>query len=219
MGGQLACLPLLVGLGLDEVSMAAPAIAPVKAAIASLEASACTHVLSDALACSTADEVREILARFDAARPVPLLDTELILLDGEARTKEEAIKEAVDALYVAGRSDRPNEVEEAVWRREAQYSTGFGHGFAIPHCRTDAVRANSMVLVKLRAPVDWGALDEKPVDVLLLLVIRESDRATEHLKVLAALARKLMHEEFREQVSRERDRAALCRLLADTVGT
>ncbi len=218
IGGQVRYLPLLVGLGLDEISMAAPAIATVKAEMSALSASACEPLLTEALDCRTGLEVSELLERFESARPAPLLEPELVVVDADARTKEEAIKEAVDTLSVTGRTDRPLDVEEAVWRREQAYSTGFGHGFAIPHCKTDAVRANSLVVLKLKTPVEWGSLDRKPVSVLLLLTVRESDQATEHMKVLAAVARKLMHEDFRETIAREDDPAALCEFLRESVG-
>jgi fructose-specific PTS system IIA-like component len=218
MGGQLRSLPLLVGLGLDEISMASPAIGPAKAELASLSASACAELLDEAFGCSTAQEVETLVERFACARPAPLIEPDLVVVDGEGQTKEEAIKEIVDRLYVAGRTERPREVEEAVWRREAVYSTGFGHGFAIPHCKTDAVRTNSLAVLKLKIPVEWGSLDEKPVGVVLLLVIRESDQATEHMKVLASLARKVMHEEFRDRLAQERDSKALCRFLEESLG-
>ena len=56
----------------------------------------------------------------------------LVLLDSAAATKEDAIREMVEALYLAGRTESPERLEEAVWAREAVYSTGLGHGFAIP---------------------------------------------------------------------------------------
>jgi fructose-specific PTS system IIA-like component len=218
MGGQIRYLPLLVGLGLDEISMAAPAVAPVKAEMASLSASACARLLDDALQCAASEEVSALLTRFGSSRAAPLLEPDLVVVDGDGRTKEEAIKEAVDTLYVAGRTERPHDIEEAVWRREEVYSTGFGYGFAIPHCKSDAVRTNSLVVVKLKSGVDWGSLDGNAVRTLLLLTIRESDPAAEHMKVLATLARKVMHEDFRERIEREQDPEALCRFLGDEIG-
>lgn len=219
MGGQIRYLPLLVGLGLDEISMVAPAIAAAKAELTGLSAAACHALVEEALACATAYEVGQLLDEFESRRPAPLIDPELVIPHSESRTKEEAIKEMVDRLYVAGRTDRPRDVEGAVWRREAVYSTGFGHGFAIPHCKTDAVRANSLAILKLKTPVEWGSLDGNPVQVLLFLVIRESDQATEHMKVLAALARRLMHEEFRDRLAQEQDADALCRFLEENIGS
>ena len=218
MGGQLQCLPLLVGLGLDEISMAAPAVAPAKAALASLSSTSCAALLGQALACSTAAEVEQLVARFESACPAPLIEPGLIVLDADGRTKEEAIKQIVDRLYIAGRTDHPMTIEEAVWRREAMYSTGFGYGFAIPHCKTDEVRTNSLAVLKLQTPVQWDSLDGKPVSVLLLLAIRESDSASEHMKVLAALARKVMHEDFRDRLLREQSPDALVQFLRDAVG-
>jgi fructose-specific PTS system IIA-like component len=217
MGGQIRSLPLLVGLGLDEISMASPMIAATKAELASLSAAACAGLTDEALGCSTAREVEDLVERFESGRPAPLIEPALVVIDGESRTKEEAVKEIVDRLYVAGRTDRPREIEDAVWRREAVYSTGFGHGFAIPHCKTDAVRTGSLGLLKLKTAVNWGSLDDKPVQVLILLTIRESDQATEHMKVLAALARKLMHEEFRDRLVQERDPEELCRFLKESI--
>jgi fructose-specific PTS system IIA-like component len=213
MAGHTRYLPLLIGLGLDEISLAAPDIPLMRALVADLSAAGCAALVERATHASTSRDVAQLLNGRDHWRALPLTEPDLVEVDADCRTKEEAIKAAVDLLYAAGRTDRPREVEEAVWQREATYSTGFGHGFAIPHCKTDAVGASSMSIVKLREGVDWKAIDGQPVRTLVLLVIREAEQTTTHMKVLAALARRLMHGEFRAQVEREQDPAALCRLI------
>ncbi len=218
MGGRLDCLPLLAGLGFDEISAAPPAIQGLKAELAGWTFSECSALVNGALACGSAGEVRRLLAEHTARQAPPLLDPELVIIDSDSGSKAEAIKEAVDRLFVLGRTTQPRAVEEAVWQREAVYSTGFGHGFAMPHCKTNAVMANSLVVVKLRTPIAWGSLDDQPVGVMLLLTIRESDQATAHLKILAQLARKVMHEEFRERLTGEREAAGLCAFLAESLG-
>ena len=217
MGGQTRCLPLLVGLGMDEISAAASAVTSLKAELALWSAAVCRELTQRALACATADEVRGLLDNFAARRPTPLVDPEMILIESESATKEEAIKEVVDCLYALGRTDQPRAVEDAIWQRETVYSTGFGHGFAIPHCKTNAVAANSLALLKLRRPVPWGSLDGQPVSVLLLLTIRESDHVNGHMKIFSRLARRVMHEEFRERLVKEQNSAALCALLNESV--
>lgn len=218
MGGEADALPILAGLGLDEISVAAPAVGRTKADLAELSVPDCVALLDDALACRDAREVRALVRDFRQDRPAPLVDTALMVLESDARSKEEAIKQAADRLFVAGRTERPRDVEDAVWRREAAYSTGFGHGFAIPHCRTDAVSQNSLVLLRLQNPAEWGSLDDKPVAVVIMLAIRESDQATQHMKVLAALARKVMHDEFRAVLATERDPDKLAAFLRETLG-
>ncbi len=213
MGGQARCLPLMVGLGLDEISLAAPDIAVTRGLVAELSAEGCAALVNRAMRAATGAEVAQILEERGHWREMPLTEPEIVELDVDCRTKEEAIKAAVDLLYAAGRTDRPREIEEAIWRREESYSTGFGHGFAIPHCQTGAAGASSMAVVKLRAGVDWNATDGQPVRTVILLVVREAEQAATHMRVLASLARRLMHEEFRAEVEREQDPAALCRLL------
>jgi fructose-specific PTS system IIA-like component len=217
MGGQANCLPVLVGLGLDEISMATPLIAATKATLAELSQAGCRALLEQAAACGTPHEVEPLLDAPGHRRDVPLIDPALVVVRGTCRTKEEAVKTGVDLLFASGRTDRPREVEEAVWQREATYSTGFGHGFAIPHCRTDAVTANSLAVVTLDEGVEWGSLDGKPVRVMILLAIRQSATATAHMRVLATLARRAMHEEFRDGLSSAPDAESLCRFLSESL--
>jgi phosphoenolpyruvate-protein phosphotransferase len=218
MGGQPRLLPLLAGLGLDSISCATPAIANLKPALAQLILPDCQHLLNAALGCATNDEVSRLLDEFAGTTCAPLLDPELILMDAESGSKEEAVKLAVDRLYVLGRTDEPHAIAEAVWQREATYSTAFGHGFAVPHCKSNAVQSNSLVLVKLHTPVTWNT-GEPPVRVVILLAIREKNGAMEHLKVLSRLARQIMHEEFRQRIENETSADALCALLRDTLQT
>ena len=215
MGGDLRCLPLLAGLGLDEISAAAPAVAGIKAELARLTSSACDGLLENAMQCESTEAVEALLASFAGHHPEPLIAPDLIVRDIEAATKEEVIKQAVDLLYVQGRTDRPRELEQAVWTRESAYSTGFGHGFAVPHCKSDAVRANSLAVLRLGQPVEWGSLDGRPVAVVILLTIREAAATREHMRVFAKLARSIMHPDFRERIETETDPAALCAFLTD----
>jgi phosphoenolpyruvate-protein phosphotransferase len=212
-------LPLLLGLGLDEISTAAPEIPALKAAIAQSSVADCRVLLEHALACHTAPEVEDLLAAFRA--PVAtrsLLERELITLGSDSGTKEEAIEEIVDAFSATGRTKRPRELEEAVWAREAAYSTGLGHGFAIPHCKTDAVTASSIGVVRLERPIEWGSVDGRAVRCVILLAIRESDPDDTHMKVFAKLARKLVHEEFRERMLAAAHPEAVLQCLAEELG-
>jgi fructose-specific PTS system IIA-like component len=209
IGGQLHWLPLLVGLGLDKISVAAPAIASLKAELAELKFSDCRRLLDTALNCTTAGEVAALLDKKTSRHQRPLLDPKLVVISSDAATKEEVIKEAVDRLYVLGRADDSRVVEEAIWQREAKSSTGFGHAFAIPHCKSSAVKSSSLVLLKLREPVAWDSLDGQSVRVVFLLAVREINKANEHMKIFAKLAQRMLNENFRARVEQETDADAL----------
>jgi fructose-specific PTS system IIA-like component len=198
MAGDPRNLPLLVGLGLDEISVSAHAIPALKRAAARLSAAACRDLVARAATCKTSAEVEALL---DSTAPgeshEPLFSDGLVILRSGSQDKDEAIREMVDALYAVGRVDDPSRMEEAVWARESVYATGLGHGFAIPHCKTDAVSADSIGILKLDQPIEWGSVDGGPVRMVILLALRESNRNGTHMKVFSRLARKLMDEEFR----------------------
>jgi multiphosphoryl transfer protein len=215
MAGDIRYLPLLLGLGLDEISVPASEIPALKERVSRLSNLNCEELLLRALVCKGAEEVQDLLRHnLPIDKAWPLLDRDLFLLDSESETKEEAIRELVNACYVTGRTDDVEAMEDALWARESQYSTGFGHGFAVPHCKTTAALAGSLAVLKLKKPVDWGVADGQPTSVVVLLALRESASAAEHMQVFSQLARRLMHEEFRQSVMESASPDSLMRFLA-----
>lgn len=201
MAGDPHNLPILVGLGLNEISASAAQIPVLKRDISRLSSADCKELLSRLIACRQVKEVDAMLEQQHLGEQrQPLLDSDLVIIDSDSQSKEEAIRELIDSLHIAGRTENPDRLEEVVWAREAAYSTGLGHGFAIPHCRSDAITANSIAILKLKNAIDWGSLDEKPVSTVILLAVRESDTNNTHMQVLARLARKLMYEGFRGEL-------------------
>src|SRR5262245_11462544 len=49
-------------------------------------------------------------------------------------------------------------------------STGLGSGVAIPHARLPDVTNSFGMLVRLNRPIDFGAIDNQDVDLLVLLL-------------------------------------------------
>ena len=201
MAAEIRHLPLLVGLGLDEISLPAAGIPAVKRAISQLSAADCERVLADVIACREKVDIEDLMEHAQPSWSAqPLLSKELVLLGSESKNKEEAMQEIVDAFYIAGRTGDRQRLEEALWSREAVYSTGLGHGFAAPHCKTEAVTADSIGVLKLRQAIDWGSVDGEPVNMIILIAMREPQIANRHMQVFSKLARKLMNEEFRGQL-------------------
>jgi fructose-specific PTS system IIA-like component len=202
MAGQTECLPLLLGTGLDEVSVSIPYVMHIKAACAEYDSSRCRELLQQAVAAETTDQVNAILSSHshrDSAQPV--IDVRLVDLDADCMNKEEVIKAAADMLFVNQRSENAFDLEKDFWKRETIYSTGLGHGFAVPHCKTAHITANSICVFRLKQPVDWQSIDEIPVKVVIAMTIRDSGEAGNlHMKIFSKLARNIMHEEFRERL-------------------
>lgn len=200
MAADVRNLPLLLGLGLDEISVPAADLRELKRAVGKLHTSDGMNLLDRAIACGTAAEVEDLLSAQQFHQPESLLSDELVLLGSTSQTKEEVIQEMVDAFYVASRTESRDLVEEAVWAREAEYSTGLGHGFAIPHCKTDAVTANSICVLRLHEPIDWDSIHGEQVRMVVLLALRKSEVASTHMQVFSSLARKLDEEDFRQHL-------------------
>jgi nitrogen PTS system EIIA component len=104
-------------------------------------------------------------------------------------------------------------VFDALQARENLGSTGLGNGFALPHARLVGLTRHFASFVRLARPVDFAAIDERPVDLVILLLTPE-DAGSQHLATLAALARPLREEGFVQRLRQAPDAAALHRLLA-----
>lgn len=197
MASDFRSLPLLVGLGIDELSLLAGYIPEIKEKLSHLDYQACQQLLLKAMNCDNAEDVEHLLQHgCNTSEAHPTLAPGIIAMDFDAISKEEVIKELVDLLELDGRIACARRVEEAVWKRESVYSTGLGLGIAIPHCQSSDVYSDSIGIIRLKDPVDWQAMDQQPVDLIFLLAVRKSGARENHMKIFANLARKLVNEEF-----------------------
>jgi PTS system nitrogen regulatory IIA component len=98
--------------------------------------------------------------------------------------------------------------------REALGSTGLGRGFALPHARLAGLTSAFALFARLARPIEFAAIDERPVDLVILLLTPDS-AGNQHLATLAALSRPLRDGGFMQRLRHAPDAAGLHRLLAD----
>ena len=96
--------------------------------------------------------------------------------------------------------------------REQLGSTGFGQGVAIPHGKIDGLNRIYCLFARLAEPVEFKAIDGKPVDLVFLL-LSPPDAGAEHLKALAAISRVTRHMPTLEKMRGARSRDALAAVL------
>ncbi len=162
---------------------------------------------------ATANQVRVSLELFDHleadAETVPSL-AEALEIGGihyglQDTNKDRALRALVQVLPLPEGVDR-----ELLLRlflaREASASTAIGDGIAIPHVRNPIVlhvARPSVTLAFLSQPVDFGALDKKPVHVLFSII---SPTNRSHLQLLSRLSFALHDGKLRGTLARQASR-------------
>lgn len=105
-----------------------------------------------------------------------------------------------------------NDILAAIAGREELGSTGLGNGIAIPHGKLNGLKGVTAVFARLDMPIDFDAVDDQPVDVVIMLLAPVGAGA-DHLKALSRVARLLRTESVIDQLRRETDVKRLYALL------
>jgi PTS system nitrogen regulatory IIA component len=96
--------------------------------------------------------------------------------------------------------------------REKLGSTGFGSGSAIPHGKIEGLNQVVGAFARLSQPIDFGAVDGLPVDLVFLL-LSPPDAGADHLKALASVSRAFRDRQTLAKLRGARSRDALYALL------
>ncbi|MGH6660621.1 MAG: PTS IIA-like nitrogen regulatory protein PtsN [Rhodospirillales bacterium] len=118
-----------------------------------------------------------------------ILVPEAVIADLKATSKKQALQElARRAAEISGLHERT--VFDVLMERERLGTTGVGNGIAIPHGKLANLDRLYGLFARLSTPVDFQAIDERPVDLIFVLLAPESAGA-DHLKALAKVSRLL----------------------------
>lgn len=131
----------------------------------------------------------------------------LIMLDLNVCTKEEAIKLLIDKLYSEGIVSSKKEFFNTVMERELHSPTGLEKGLAIPHGKCESVNKAAFAVARLNNKIsNWESIDENnEVDLIFLLAIPKAEEGSTHLKLLSELSVSLMNEEFYNSLRTAKD--------------
>jgi PTS system nitrogen regulatory IIA component len=140
-----------------------------------------------------------------------LLDLGAISPRVTATNKRQVLK-VVAELAARGFGLKAADALEALVAREAVGSTGVGYGVAVPHARVTGVTRLRGVFVRLEHAVEFGAVDDRPVDLIFAL-FAPPEASGEHLRALARVSRILRQAELREQLRKARSPDAIHALL------
>ena len=140
-----------------------------------------------------------------------LIGPDRVVVGLRVSDKSQLLQELAGRAATALGLDR-RAVFDALQARENLGSTGLGKGFALPHARLDAVGEPFALFVRLARPIDFAAIDESPVDLVILL-LTPANGGNQHLATLAALSRPLRNAGFVQKLRQAPDAAAVHQLL------
>lgn len=130
-----------------------------------------------------------------------------------ATNKLDAIKELITLLADNGDVSDPAKVLGVVLDREATRTTGIGYGLAIPHGKTPGASSVAMAIGKCATPIDFQAIDGRPVSIVWLLV-SPPDKSVAHIATLARITKLMMVDKFRSEINKAPDAAAVLALIS-----
>ncbi|MFD8087620.1 fructose-specific PTS transporter subunit EIIC [Kitasatospora sp. NPDC059722] len=124
-----------------------------------------------------------------------LITPALVDLHLAPQDKSEALRALAQRLVAEGRVTDLDGFLADVAAREAQAPTGMGDGIGIPHCRSPHVTRPSVAFGRSARGVDFDAPDGRPAD-LIFMIAAPAGADDAHLRILAALAGRLMDPAF-----------------------
>ena len=112
-----------------------------------------------------------------------LLSENTININLEANDKIEAINKMVDLISKSNNITDVERFKEEVFKRESLSSTGIGEGIAIPHAKSEYVKAPTIAIGIFSNKIDYSSVDNEKVDLIFLLAAPPENDT--HLEILS----------------------------------
>ncbi len=143
-----------------------------------------------------------------------LLKPELVRIALPGGSKSDVIEALVELLEGHEGVDNLDAVREAIFQREDMMSTGVGKGLGLPHAKTSAATETIAAFATTAESVDFGAIDDEPIRLLLLLVGPEEHKS-QHVKILGRISRLVSRESIRERLIQAPDPETVIEVLRE----
>ena len=140
-----------------------------------------------------------------------LMSGEIVMFDVEAESADEIIRLIADSMEKDGRLIDKDGYIADVKAREASSSTAVGFSVATPHSKSVHVKEPSLAFVRLAKPIKWD--DAEEVDMVFQIGVPSPGQGDRHLEILAGLFRKIMHDDFREQLGNAKTAEEVIKLI------
>ena len=137
-----------------------------------------------------------------------LLSKNSIHIDTTAQSKTAVLLKMSQLLSANHPELAADTLFDSYWKRESMGSTTIGHGIIIPHIRSADIDKTCACMLKLQNPVDFGAIDKQPIDLVIGLVVPQH-QTDQHLQTLTHIIQQFSNPEFRSACRTSRDQEDL----------
>ena len=148
---------------------------------------------------------------------IDLLDTAGIVANLRATSKKQALQELARRAAAVTKIDE-RKIFDVLMDRERLGTTGVGSGIAIPHGKLPELTRLYGVFARLEKPVDFQSIDDRPVDLIFVLLAPE-EAGADHLKALARVSRLLRDQVTTDKLRGTADADALFAILSESQET
>ncbi|MFL2780876.1 MAG: PTS sugar transporter subunit IIA [Rhodospirillales bacterium] len=142
-----------------------------------------------------------------------LITPKSIIANLKATSKKQILQEMSRGLSDCIEHNYQN-IFDVLLEREKLGTTGVGEGVAIPHGKIQTLDKSYGFFASIERPIDFESIDERPVDLVFLLLAPASSGA-EHLKALALVSRLLKNKSSCEKLRGSSTPEALYAILAE----
>lgn len=142
-----------------------------------------------------------------------VLNEKNIFLEVEVKTKEELIEFLAKKLDEAGKLLDKKLFIEDIYKREEEGITGIENGLALPHGKSLGVKDTTILVAKLKDPIEWETLDDSLVNLVVMFAVTLKDKNEVHLKLLSKIAGNLSEEENIEAIKKLIDKKQIIEIL------
>ncbi|UOY86684.1 PTS sugar transporter subunit IIA [Bacillus glycinifermentans] len=126
------------------------------------------------------------------------LKKEHIYLHEALSSQAVAFDRLAQIAFESGVAATKQAVLNGLSKREAESTTGFIDGFAIPHAKLEDITEPAVLIIKNETGIEWNSLDGSPVTFIIALFIPDAEANSTHLNLLSSLSRMLVHEDVRK---------------------
>lgn len=143
-----------------------------------------------------------------------IIQKECIVFDIDTCDKNEAILTLVKRLKGQKKITGVYDFYQDVLNRERIAPTAIGYKISLPHGRTNNVIEPAVCFGRLNNEIVWNEKTKEVANIVILIAVPKDNNENLHMQILSKLARKLMHDDFRNQLTTS-DKEEVYKLLCE----